>query len=360
MTYLEALESELKHAGIPPRRRARILAEFADHLQENPEAELGAPRLLARQFADVLGTRLARSTACWAFGVLAIAAIVLVIMFFEGGRIWGGWGGYGSDPHSAYMPSWWVPLMIVWFFSAQLALAAGSLAVRLAWRLRHQPVITAADARILRRRAAVGLLAGALTMLILPATDLMLARPLTVDKPGGGVEAAADRWHSLSAVTTAPWWGYVAIIGGPLLIMALLSLLRMVLLAARMPPHHEGDAGDLTLDLGVRGAPLTPERIAPRGQQRDRAHHAGHRGPLWSHARWAAPGSGRCRRVPDRLRPARRLPRSTNYCPPLTDAPKRHDCRGRATARRHRVVRTGVRVAVFAGWAHNLAGPIAH
>ncbi len=261
MNYLEALESELKQAGIPPRRRARIVTEFADHLHENPDAELGAPRLLARQFADVLGTRLARSTAYWAFGVLAVAAIVLVVMFFEGGRTWGGWVGYGSHPWSGYIPSWWVPLMIVWFISAQLALAAGSLALLRAWCLRDQPVITSADAAILRRRAAVGLVAGAVTMLVLPATDLMLARPLTYRLPGGGIEASADRWHSLFAVTSEPWWGYLAIIGGPLLIVAILSLLRMVLAAARMPPHQEGDAGDLTLDLGLQETPFTPGRI---------------------------------------------------------------------------------------------------
>jgi hypothetical protein len=266
MNYLQALESELKQAGIPPHRRARIVTEFSDHLQENPDAELGAPPLLARQFADVLGTQLARSTAYWAFGVLAVAAIVLAVMLFAGGRTWGGWVGYGSHPWSGYIPSWWLPLMIVWFISAQLALAAGSLALLRAWRLRHTAVITAADAAILRRRAAVGLVAGAVTMLVLPATDLMLARPLTSHLPGGGVEPALDRWHSPFAVTLAPsiapWWGCVAIIGGPLLIVAMLSLLRMVLAAARMPPHREGDAGDLTLDLGVQNAPFTPERVA--------------------------------------------------------------------------------------------------
>ena len=29
-----------------------------------------------------------------------------------------------------------------------------------------------------------------------------------------------------------------------------------------MPPRHEGAAGDLTFDLGVQRAPLTPRRIA--------------------------------------------------------------------------------------------------
>jgi hypothetical protein len=215
---------------------------------------------LARQFADVLGTRLARSTAYWSFVVLTVAAIVLVVMFLDGGRTWGGWLGYGSDPHSAYIPSWWVPLMIVWFISAQLALATGGLALLRAWQLRREAVITAADAMILRRRAAIGLIAGAVTMLVMPATDLMLARPLT--PPSSGVKPAAERWHSLFAVPPAPWWDYVAIIGAPLLVVAMLTMLRMVLAATRMAPQQAGPAGDLTLDLGVQKTPLTPHRIA--------------------------------------------------------------------------------------------------
>ena len=280
MTYLQALESELKQAGVPPRRRARILTEFADHLHENPDAELGAPRLLARQFADVLGTRLARLTAYWAFGVLAVAAIVLVVMFFEGGRTWGGWVGYGSHPWSGYIPSWWVPLMIVWFISAQLALAAGSLALLRAWRLRDQAVINAADAAILRRRTAVGLIAGAVTMLVLPATDLMLARPLTYHLPGGGIEASADRWHSLFAVTTEPVVGVrrdhrrsAPDRGEP--VAAADGASRRAHAAPprgrpRRPHARPGRAGDIS-DSGAHHA---------RDGWRDRAHHADHRDPL--------------------------------------------------------------------------------
>jgi hypothetical protein len=262
MNYLDALESELTRAGIPRRRRARILTEFADHLDENPEAELGAPHELARQFADELGTQLARGAAYRTFGILAVAGTVLVIMFLEGGRMWGGWVGYGSHPNSAYMPSWWIPLMVVWFISAQVALAAGWLALLRAWRLRHKPVIKAADAAILNRRAALALAAGAVTMLILPATDLMLARPLVYRVPGGAIERAADQWHSLFAVTPTSWWGYVAIIGGPLLIVAMVSMIPSVLAASRVRPRQEGPAGDLTLDLGIENTPLTPQHIA--------------------------------------------------------------------------------------------------
>lgn len=262
MNYLEEFDSELTRAGIPGRRRARILAEFADHLAEDPQAELGTPQELAREFADQMGTHLARVTAYRAFGVLALGAAVLVVMVFEGGRTWGGWVGYGSHPLSGYMPSWWTPLLVFWFFTAQLAFAAGSLALLRAWRLRHQTVISAADAAILNRRAALGLAAGSVTMLVLPATDLMLARPLVYRLPGGGIERAADQWHSLFAVTEASWWGYMAIIGGPLLILAMVSMLPSVLAAARMRPRRAGSGGDLTLDLGVQAAPVTAQRLA--------------------------------------------------------------------------------------------------
>jgi hypothetical protein len=251
MSYLDEFDLELTRVGIPVRRRKRILAEFADHLHEDPRADLGTPHELAREFADQMGTRLARVTAYRAFGVLALAAAVLVVMFFEGGRTWGGWVGYGSHPISDYMPSWWTPLLVVWFFTAQVAFAAGSLALLRAWRLRHQPVISAQDAAILNRRAALGLAAGAVTMLVLPATDLMLARPLDYRLPGGAIDPAADQWHSLFLVTAASWWGYVALIGGPILIVILLSMLPSVLAAARMRPSQEGTAGDLTLGAWV-------------------------------------------------------------------------------------------------------------
>ncbi len=265
MNYLDELDSELASAGIPARRRRRIVAEFTDHLGEDPAAELGAAKDLARQFADELGTRLARITAYRAFAVLALAGVVLLVMFFEGGRTWGAWVGYGSHPASGFIPGWWVPLMVVWFVTAQVALAAGSLALLRAWQLRHERVMTAGDAAVINRRAAVGLLAGAFTMLVLPVTDLMLARPLVVRMPGGAIEAQADRWHSLFQTTGHVWWSDLAIIGGPLLIIAMLAMLPSVLAATRLRPSRAGAAGDLTADIGLSiserfGA--TPERIA--------------------------------------------------------------------------------------------------
>jgi hypothetical protein len=237
MTYVDSLEAELAAAGIPARRRARIVAELSDHLHENPEAELGAPRDLARQFADELGTRLARGTAYRAFAVLAVAAVVLAVMFFSGGRTWGGWVGYGHYRSSGYLPSWWVPMILVCFISAQVALASGGLALLRAWRLRRVPVITAADAAILNRRAAVGLVCGAITMTVLPITHFVVGDVI-------------------------PRWNTLAVAAGPALIVLLLAMLPDVLRAARLRPTREGPAGDLTADLAIEDPRATPGRIA--------------------------------------------------------------------------------------------------
>jgi hypothetical protein len=237
MNYVDSLEVELAAAGIPARRRARIVAEFSDHLHENPEAELGAPRDLARQFADELGTRLARGTAYRAFAALAVAAIVLVVMFFTGGRAWGGWVGYGHYRVSYYLHLWWwVPMMLVCFISAQVALASGGLALLRAWRLRRVPVMTAADAAILNRRAAVGLVCGAIAMTVLPLTHFV--------------------------VNFSTRWNTVAVTLGPALIVLLLAMLPDVLRAARLRPTRAGPAGDLTADLGIDDPRATPRRIA--------------------------------------------------------------------------------------------------
>jgi hypothetical protein len=235
MNYVDALEVELVTAGIPARRRARILAEFSDHLHENPAAQLGAPRDLARQFADQLGTRLARGTAYRAFAALAVAAVVLVVMFLYGGRTSGGWVGYGHYRVSGYLPWWWVPVMLVCFISAQVALASGGLALVRAWRLRRVPVMTAADAAILNRRAAVGLVCGAIALTVLPLTHFV--------------------------VDFSTRWNTVAVTVGPALIVLLLAMLPDVLRAARLRPTREGPAGDLTADLGTDDPRVTPLRI---------------------------------------------------------------------------------------------------
>jgi hypothetical protein len=158
-------------------------------------------------------------------------------MFFTGGRMWGGWVGYGHYPVSYYVHRWWwVPMMLVCFISAQVALASGGLALLRAWRLRRVPVMAAADAAILNRRAAVGLVCGAITMIVLPLTHFV-------------VGSFNSRWNT------------VAVTVGSALIFLLLALLPDVLRAARLRPTREGPAGDLTADLGTDDPRATPLRI---------------------------------------------------------------------------------------------------
>jgi hypothetical protein len=237
MTYLNALETELTQAGIPAGRRRRIVAEFADHLHEDPGAELGPPNELARQFADELGTRLARAAAFRAFAALAFAGVSLVAMFLAAGR-WRGLSLYGTH-RQVTTPAWTMPIMLLTALAAQVAFVAGTLALLRAWRLRHERVIGRADATVLARRSAVGLTAGAVTMVMLPG--IALAFPHTV----------GHTWTVLAWVVAA-----AAVIG-------MASVAPTVLGSARLRPASSGEPADLTTDLGSWvPAQLTPTRCA--------------------------------------------------------------------------------------------------
>ncbi len=140
MTYLDALDHELTAAGIPAGRRRRILAEFSDHLHEDADAKLGPPRDLARQFADELGTRLARASAFRAFAALAFVGIALLAMLLAVGRMRG--LTLSSQNHTP-TPGWAAPILLFSVLAGQLALAAGGTGLLRAWWLRDRPVINA-------------------------------------------------------------------------------------------------------------------------------------------------------------------------------------------------------------------------
>ncbi len=236
MTYLNTLEHELTVAGIPPSRRRRILAEFADHLHQDPSAELGAPSELARQFADELGTRLALTAAFRAFAALAFTGISLVAMFVAVG---GNRGLRVGGPHSVSPPAWAVLTLVVAAVMSQVAFASGLLALLRAWRLRHERVIGAADALVLARRSAVGLVAGLVTLAALPACAVAFPH------------AAGHTW-------TAFAW---AVAGAGVVVLA--AVAPLLIGSFRLRPTHRGEPSDLITDLGgwVPRA-LTPTRCA--------------------------------------------------------------------------------------------------
>lgn len=236
MSYLDALESELAAAGIPARRRARIVAEFADHLHESPSAELGAPRDLARQFADELGTRLARVAAYRMFAALAFAGVGEAAMFLAVGRM-RGLTVYGQQ-HVA-TPTWTAPILLVAAVAGQVALAAGSLTLLRAWRLRCEPVINRANAIVLARRSAVAAGAGAVAMAALPAAAL--AYPHTAG---------------------ATWSAFAWIVAG-VAVAGLAATLPALVRSVRLLPARPGCPADLIDDLGIWARPmLTPTRCA--------------------------------------------------------------------------------------------------
>ena len=234
MTYLNALESELKAAGIAPRRRARIVSEFAEHLHEDPNAELGAPAELARQFADELGTRLARTAAYRVFAALAVAGVALAAMFLAVGRM-RALTMYGGQ-HTP-TPTWTAPILLAAALAAQLALAAGGLTLLRAWRLRHEPVISRGDATVLARRSAVAAICGAVTVAALPACALAFPH------------AAGHTWSAFAWIIAG-----VTIAG---LSMTVPTLIRSV----RLLPTRTGTPSDLIDDLG----PWAPRGLTPTG-----------------------------------------------------------------------------------------------
>ncbi|MDE3133650.1 MAG: hypothetical protein KGL15_06270 [Acidobacteriota bacterium] len=236
MTYLDSLEHELTTAGIPARRRARIVTEFTDHLHENPSAELGAPRELAHQFADELGTSLARAAAFRSFAALAFAGVSVLAMFVAVG----GNRGLGLiRHHGTPTPTWTMPILLVGAVAAQVALAAGGLALLRAWRLRNDRVIGAADAAVLARRSAIGLVGGLLTLAVLPACAVAFPR------------AAGHTWTVLAWIVAGAGVAVLAA-AAPTLISSL-----------RLRPTYPGEPADLIADLGgwVPRA-LTPTRFA--------------------------------------------------------------------------------------------------
>ncbi len=236
--YITRLSAALGDVGIGGGRRARILAEFEDHLATDPGADLGEPRQIAAQFADELGTDLARRAAYRSFSVLAASGLALLAMFGTGGRF-RGWVGYGSYRWT-YVPAWYLTVIIVCVLAAQVSLASGALAVMRALRRRRARVIPAAEVTILNRRALVAVVSGAIAMLILPLTDVQF--------PSGD---------------GATWW-MAALVIGVVSIVALLVTLPALLASTRLKLSHPGDPGDLLTDLGTQTAEagLTPTRVA--------------------------------------------------------------------------------------------------
>ena len=218
---LDDLRRELAHVGIRGRRAGRIVTEFEDHLASNPEAPLGEPQAIARQFADELGTSLARRAAFRAFLSLAIAGGVIgaaILMVSARGGV-----------YDVHVGAPIVVLLLACLLAGQIAFVAGCSALLRAFWLRDERVIAASEATVLVRRAGVGLFTGAVTLAALPVISL------------AGHEVLGEAFAFVAAGVG---------------LAAIAVAVPAVRDAARLRPVEPGDAGDLFSDLGP---------FAPRG-----------------------------------------------------------------------------------------------
>lgn len=224
-SFLDDLRHELTKAGIRGGHRARVVAEFADHLRCDPNASLGSPGELAREFADELGTSRARIAAFAVFAALAIAAALLATFLIE---------GFGPVTHQTAAVGIAGGILVV---AAQVAFASGVLGGLRAIQRRGTRCLSRTEAAVIVRRAAVALCAGLVAMAALAVAAVVLRY----------VGHTGAQTHAL----------VIAAVGGA----ALLAVSPSVIGAARLLPSTPGDAGDIFQDIGrftpaaLRGRP---------------------------------------------------------------------------------------------------------
>ena len=192
---MRELDRELRAAGIPRARRHRIVAELQHHLACDPEAQLGDPHALARQFADELGTVYARRA-----GFVSFLALV----------------PFGLAFGALFAVDQIANVAVV--LGTQLAFVGGTLATLRAWRVRRALVVPGAQATVLLRRSALATVGAALTA-------------------GGLLQSSAP----------------VAAIGFASVAVSAVALARGVRLR---PIAHGAASGDLATDLGRTESPL--------------------------------------------------------------------------------------------------------
>jgi hypothetical protein len=225
--FLDELQRELAAAGVRGALRARIVAEFADHLRSDPAAQLGVPSELARQFADELGTARIRRGAAATFGGLTLAGLMFIAVFALANL--GPLKSAEAHPLARLAAG-------VLVFAAQIAFATGMLAALRAFWRRRSHALPRAEATVIVRRTSIALGSGLVTMAALAVLALGLGH------------SESSGWRTFTLVAAA--------VGAA----ALLAVSPSVLRAARSLPAGRGERGDIFDDLG----PLMPARLRGR------------------------------------------------------------------------------------------------
>jgi hypothetical protein len=216
--FQTTLGHELSAVGIHGRLRSRILAEYADHLACDPDAQLGEPGALARQFADEVGSTRARRAAVIAFAALALAGVLFGLAFVTSDA------AFGAAPKGGPVIGRIATALAILF--SQVSFVAGTLAA-LRWvQRRGSGVLPAAEATVIVRRAAVGVVSGIVTM--------------------ASLGTIAIAYHRFQPAAWATFAITVSAVGAAGLLATLPSIWR----AVRLRPVADGGAGDIFDDLG--------------------------------------------------------------------------------------------------------------
>lgn len=211
--YLRALGAALEDRGVLGRARRRVLAETEDHLraaaaehgEEEAVARFGDSRSLAVEIgAQLATTRTIRSTYA-TFGVLALVGLGYVAVLGYAGD--GGRADLFAGEHAAVgvLASLGLGLF------PQIALVAGGLALTRAVRRRTRGVVSCEELDVMRRRSAVALGAGALTLASMAVwawefdgSGLVAALALAALVPLGVTTAGVVRASGTQALTGGP------------------------------------------------------------------------------------------------------------------------------------------------------------
>ncbi|HWE33096.1 MAG TPA: hypothetical protein VG410_06400 [Solirubrobacteraceae bacterium] len=224
--FVKSLADQLQAVGIRGRLHQRIVAEYEDHLQCDPTAQLGSPGELARDFADELGTSNLRRGAVVGFAALAVAGIAFAVAIIDALTF----HAFRST-ELGWKPVGLIGLAIV-ALASQVALATGTLAILRTFWHRRERVVSRIEATVIFRRNAIALACAFATM------------------AGLGLMAAGIRDQSGSV----PGWRTLAAIAAGAGALALIAAAPFVLRAGQVRPAGAGERGDVLDDLG----PLAP------------------------------------------------------------------------------------------------------
>ena len=226
--FVSRVAAGLGERGVRGARAARVLAEVRDHLAEaerhgdaNPAASFGDPVRFSRDVAAELATSQTRRATYASFAALAFVGLgyVLALGLVPAA---GGWQDSTDGRLGVLGPVLAITLVLL----PQIAFVAGCLALLAALRLRLTRVVAGAQLQLLRRRSAVALGAGAVTMLALAAFALDASGEL------------------------ASWWTWTTLALSASAVVPLAVATHEVAEARHPLAESEGRADDVFDDLG--------------------------------------------------------------------------------------------------------------